>query len=141
MNITGLIVVSVVLVVAAAFGLYRRATDGRIRQLMSPAAGELPGVHDDVDAVIVQFSSEFCAPCRRVRSLIGQTIGAREDVQYLDLDVAEHPDLAEHYDVLRTPTVLILDRTGTSRFRASGALRPRELTAAIATLAPLKESA
>lgn len=135
MDPTGLIIAALVLGVAAAFGLWRRATDGRVRQVSGGAAQvEIPGDDRPEAALVVQFSSELCAPCRGVRRVIGEVLGGRADVASVELDVAEHPTLAQHFNVLRTPTVLVLDADRQARFRASGPLTRPALLEAIEQL-------
>ena len=133
MDTTGLIVVAVVLLVAAAVGLWRRATDGRVLAVSGgPAGTEIPGdVAGDLP-LVVQFSSEVCAPCRGVRHVVAEVVDARDDIRAVDLDVAEHPGLAERFNVMRTPTVLVLDADRTPRFRASGPLTRADLSDALA---------
>ncbi|QXT63962.1 thioredoxin family protein [Tessaracoccus palaemonis] len=133
MDTTGLIIVAAVLLVAAALGLWRRATDGRVRAVNGGAAGAaIPGdVAGDL-RLVVQFSSEVCAPCRGVRRVVADVVGAREDIRAIELDVAGHPGLAERFNVMRTPTVLVLDADRTPRFRASGPLTRADLSDAIA---------
>lgn len=141
MNPTGIAIVAGVVVLALAFGLWRRAHDGKVNAVATSATHRVPGLTPGARAVILQFSSEFCAPCRRVRAVIAEEVSERGDVDHVDLDVAEHPDLARSFDVLRTPTVVILDGAGAARFRSAGGLRPREFASALAQVAPIGEAA
>lgn len=135
MDLTGLLIVGLVLAVAAAFGLYRRATDGKVRAVAATETlPEVPGVEDDGGTVIVQFSSEFCAPCRGVRRVIGEVVADRDELRHVEIDVAEHPEAAARFDVLRTPTVIVLDPQRKPRFRVVGPLRKPELNAALDAL-------
>lgn len=69
--------------------------------------------------VVVQLSSEVCTPCRasaRTWTLVGG-----DDVPLVELDAAEHLDLVRTLGVMRTPTSLVFDHTGTAVGRVSGA--------------------
>ena len=72
---TGLLVLTAVLLLAAAFGLYRRRSDGRVRDITPEVtvdrltATQLGSELGD-RATLVQFSSAFCAPCRATRVLL-----------------------------------------------------------------------
>ena len=71
-------------------------------------------------ATVVQFSSTFCAPCRATRHVVERAVATTDGVTHVDLDVADHTDLGERLGVDVTPTVLVLDATGTVVRRASG---------------------
>ncbi|HET7902445.1 MAG TPA: thioredoxin family protein [Candidatus Nanopelagicales bacterium] len=155
----GVLVLAGVLVAATAFGLWRRATDGRMR--VEPGAVELPadpegsqhvpgaghgGGHahegDRMDAsdlgvalgeraTLVQFSSAFCAPCRTTRVVLEDVVGMVEGVTHVEVDAESHLDLVRRLDVRRTPTVLVLDSAGLVRVRAAGAPRKADVIAAL----------
>ena len=50
----------------------------------------------------------------------------RNDVSHVDLDVATHLDLVRRFDVMRTPTILLLDGRGAVVGRMSGATDRRQ---------------
>lgn len=156
---TGVWVVLAVLVLASAFGLYRRRTDGRLRTVeiaadetdslpVSGVTGAGPGHGHDGDrlsaeeigialgerATLVQFSSAFCAPCRATRVVLDEVAGMVEGVVHVEVDAESHLDLVRRLDVRRTPTVLVLDRHGLVRVRAAGAPRKADVVAALGTV-------
>lgn len=139
MDTTGLLILLAALVVAAGFGLYRYLTDGRLKAARAPAAQEsglsLPGLDPQAGPAVVQFSSEVCAPCRATRTKLTQ-LSAKRPFTYLDLDVAEHLDLARELHITRTPTLLMLDAGHTVRFTISGAPTQQALTEALDVIAP-----
>ena len=59
---------------------------------------------------------------------------AAGDVADIELDVVEHMDLVKTYGITRTPTTLIIDKSGTVHFRATGVPKKAELTAAVTDL-------
>lgn len=156
---TGVWVVLAVLVLASAFGLYRRRTDGRLRtvEIAADESGSLPvagaagtgGGHghdgdrlsgDEIGvalgerATLVQFSSAFCAPCRATRVVLDEVAGMVEGVVHVEVDAESHLDLVRRLDVRRTPTVLVLDAEGLVRVRAAGAPRKADVVAALGTV-------
>ncbi|MFN8168875.1 MAG: thioredoxin family protein [Candidatus Nanopelagicales bacterium] len=155
---TGLLVVLAVLVLATAFGVYRKVTDGRLRTVELPADSvgsmPVPGTPDgeghghDGDrlapadlgaelgerATLVQFSSAFCAPCRATRVVLDEVAGMVEGVTHVEIDAEENLDLVRRLDVRRTPTVLVLDARGVVRVRAAGAPRKADVIAALGTV-------
>ncbi len=157
---TGIVVLAVVVVLATAFGLYRRATDGRMRHVTAQAveieadtSGSLPlpgtaggtgHVHegDRMDAAelgtdlgeratLVQFSSAFCAPCRTTKVVLEDVAGMLDGVTHVEVDAESHLDLVRRLDIRRTPTVLVLDAQGLVRVRAAGAPRKADVIAAL----------
>ncbi len=154
---TGVLVVLGVLLLASAFGLYRRRTDGAMREVEIPAdtRDALPvpgaprggghahqgdqlvpadlGTHLGERATLVQFSSAFCAPCRTTRVILDDVARQVDGVAHVEIDAEEHLDLVRRMDIRRTPTVLVLDSTGAVRVRAAGAPRKADVIAALGT--------
>jgi thiol-disulfide isomerase/thioredoxin len=83
-------------------------------------------------ATLVQFSSAFCAPCRTTRVLLDDVSGVVPGVEVIHVDAEEHLDLVRQFDVMRTPTVLVLDANGALVTRASGVPRREQVLAALA---------
>jgi len=84
-------------------------------------------------ATLLQFSSAFCAPCRATRRTLAEVEGMVDGVRHVELDAESHLELVRRLDILRTPTTLVLDRTGAVVKRASGAPRKPDVIAALAT--------
>ncbi|WP_370617601.1 thioredoxin family protein [Mumia sp. Pv 4-285] len=145
----GVSVLLVVLVMTGAFAAVHKHRDGRVRAMPAPvgevdtdapraprAARHVLSV-DDIGAALgsgatlVQVSSAFCAPCRSARVLLTQVAGRREDVAYVDVDAESHLDLVRRLNVMRTPTIMVLDRDGVVVGRASGVPRMSEIEAVL----------
>ena len=133
---TGLWVLLAVVALVAAFGVHRTLTDGRARAVAArdATAPSHFGPHLGERATFVQFSSEFCAPCKSVRRVLGEISGAEEGVAHLEVDVAERLDLADLYGVTRTPTVLVVDGGGRVLSRLVGPVRPAQAREALASV-------
>ena len=71
-------------------------------------------------ATLLQFSSAFCAPCRATRVLLTDVAGGLDGVAHVEVDAESHLDLVRRLDVVRTPTVMVLDARGAIVRRASG---------------------
>jgi thiol-disulfide isomerase/thioredoxin len=82
-------------------------------------------------ATLVQFSSAFCAPCRATRVLLTDIAEKVDGVVTTDIDAEEHLDLVRRLNIMRTPTVLVLDATGAIVTRASGLPRREQVLAAL----------
>jgi thiol-disulfide isomerase/thioredoxin len=103
--------------VATVLGLLWRASQGRV----APARGKVSGVELGGHATLLQLSSELCAPCRSTARVLAAV--ATEGVRHIEIDIAHRPDLAAQFNVLQTPTTLILDSAGAVRSRIGGAVR------------------
>lgn len=140
----GLVVLLVAVVVAVAFGLHRRRTDGRFRgqshdigpQPLSPAAVlvESAGATLGERATLLQFSSAFCAPCRATRVVLADVAATVPGVVHVEIDAEEHLDDVRALAVLRTPTTLVLDAAGVEVTRASGAPTRAHVVSALAAM-------
>jgi len=124
-----------VLVVASAYGVLQRRRSGRVRVRGRDdgkrlGAGELGGELGE-RATLVQFSSAFCAPCRATRRVLGEVAGMVPGVRHIEIDAEEHLDLVRRLDILKTPTVLVLDADGAVVRRATGQPRKADVIAAL----------
>lgn len=132
---TGLVVLGVVFVAAAAIALLLRSTNGAFR---GRSAGQVLteaeiGAPLGSRLTLVQFSSAFCSPCRATRTLLQDVTGSLDDVQHVEIDAESHLDLVRALGILRTPTVVVLDSAGTVLRQASGLPRRDQIQAVLAT--------
>ncbi len=82
-------------------------------------------------ATLVQFSSAFCAPCRATRRVLGEVADLVPGVVHVEIDAEGHLQLVRALDVLKTPTVLVLDADGRVVRRAVGQPRKADVIAAL----------
>jgi thiol-disulfide isomerase/thioredoxin len=132
---SGLVVCAVVLVVASVYGVLQRRRSGRVRvrgrddgkRLGAAELGQALGER----ATLVQFSSAFCAPCRATRRVLGEVAGMVPGVTHVEIDAEDKLDLVRRLDILKTPTVLVLDAGGNVVRRATGQPRKADVIAAL----------
>jgi hypothetical protein len=121
-----------IIVLATVIGLVWRATNGRVRITASHETVSLPELTDDAPgtgATLLQFSTEVCAPCTTTHALLGRLAGEIDGVAHVDVDVTHRPDIANRFNLLQSPTTLILDSRGVIRARIGGAPRSAEVRA------------
>lgn len=87
-------------------------------------------------ATLVQFSSAFCAPCRATRVVLKDVAGKVDGVVAVDVDAESQLDLVRRLNIMRTPTVLVLDKSGAIIQRASGMPRKVDVIAALGKAIP-----
>jgi thiol-disulfide isomerase/thioredoxin len=136
--IGGLIACLVVLAAATAFGMTWRRRNGRLAAPRpaggdsSPALGAAElGQPLGPRATLLQFSSEFCAPCRATRQVLADVASGAEGVRHVEVDAAERMDLVRLLDVRRTPTVFVLGPDGRIARRGSGLMNKAEVLHAL----------
>lgn len=95
-------------------GRARRGSGEFVRLSEVPLAGR---------ATLLQFSTEFCAPCKASHHVLHRLANDLPDVQHIDLDVTHRPDIASQFNILQTPTTFVLDHRGAVRARIGGAVR------------------
>ncbi|TFD48765.1 thioredoxin [Cryobacterium frigoriphilum] len=119
------------IVASTALGLLWRARQGRVRAAGGAEVVRATDVGSSVAfgdlATLLQFSTELCARCPGTRRLLGQAADARPGVTHVDIDLTHRADLAARYNILQTPTTLILDGSGRVRARVGGAPHRAEI--------------
>ncbi|MCT9141565.1 thioredoxin family protein [Streptomyces violarus] len=132
---TGLMVCVLVLAAASAYGVLRRRRSGRVRVRGRDDGKRLDAAELGAElgerATLVQFSSAFCAPCRATRRVLGEVAGVVPGVTHVEIDAEAHLDLVRRLDILKTPTVLVLDADGRVVRRATGQPRKADVIAAL----------
>lgn len=114
---------------ATVLGMLWRASQGRV----TPAAGRIGDIELGPRATLLQLSSEVCAPCRATARVLRGL--ERDGVRHVEVDITDRPDLVSRFNVLQTPTTLILDRDGVVRSRIGGAVRRESVLAELEKVA------
>lgn len=131
----GLYVLAAALLASAAVGAFLRWRNGRFAHARSAdqtvLTADTIGAALGRDATLVQFSSSFCAPCRATRVLLADIAAQTDGVETVEINAEERLDLVRELGIMRTPTVLVLDRHGIVQTRASGLPRREQVLAAL----------
>lgn len=135
MNVpAALIVIAALVATTTLLGVLARRRSGRVR----PAAGARfdagrlgPDAQLGTTVTVVQFSTEYCGPCRVAERVLAPVVSERPGVHYLDVDLGERPHLATEFGIVQTPTVLLLDAAGRIRSRIRGVPRAVDVAAQI----------
>ena len=134
------LVIALVLVglvaLATVIGLVVRGREGRVHEVHTfrrVTAAELDSPERfGLSATLVQFSTEMCAKCPATRELLSKTALEHAGVRHIDIDVTSRPDIANSFNIMQTPTTLVLDASGTIAARIGGAPRQEALLQALA---------
>lgn len=135
---TGALTAAAVLIAATVFALVRRRRDGVLRarrgedgEVAETVRPDDMGAELGPKATLLQFSSAFCAPCRATRRTLGEVTEMVDGVAHVELDAEANLDLVRRLNIVRTPTVLVLDGAGRVVRRATGAPRKPDVIAAL----------
>jgi thioredoxin 1 len=61
--------------------------------------------------VVVDFSAEWCGPCKVLKPVMGKAALKHKDAaKFYFVDIESDPDLANKYRVMMLPTVLVFSR-------------------------------
>ena len=135
---TQLLVLGLLVAATVTLGALWRSRQGRVRQAPARPGPTVDwaarGVALGPRATFVQLSAEVCAPCRATARVLRGLAEREPGVAHHELDVDDHLDLVRALRVLTTPTVLVLDATGTPVARSSGAMTPAQARRALDTV-------
>jgi thioredoxin 1 len=71
--------------------------------------------------VLVDFWAEWCGPCRMVSPVLEDLERDHPEIRFVKLNVDEDPDVAQTYEVMSIPTLLVFEG-GKVQKRVVGAL-------------------
>lgn len=125
------------LAIAVAAGLYWRASTGRAKKIQGGEQidlAELGAVKDGKPVTefgkkvtFLQFSSEYCTACRQTARLYSELENVHTDVLHIEVDITNRLDLANKFNILQTPTTLVLDSRGRVTSRIGGAVKQQTI--------------
>ncbi|QEO09851.1 TlpA family protein disulfide reductase [Protaetiibacter larvae] len=116
-------VLGALVLASTVLGVVWRSGQGRIRTSTTTDTVAIDGVELGDGVTLLQFSSEYCSPCRATARVLDELATQRHGIVHVELDVAERPELAARFQVLQTPTTFVLDAEGRIRSRIGGAVR------------------
>ena len=86
--------------------------------------------------VIVYFTTPDCAPCKTIQRpalhQVSKLMG--ENLEVVEIDATERPDLAKTWGVLSVPTTFLLDARGEAKYVNYGVTRVEKLMEQIQSL-------
>ena len=67
---------------------------------------------EQYDKTIIQFSADWCGPCRRVTPLLKEKLQELNDTRigYIYIDIDEHENIASAFQVSSIPHFIIYDK-------------------------------
>ena len=125
------VVLAGIVALATAVGLFYRHLQGRARLGDGSEVVQIEGLRLGEQATLLQFSTAFCAPCVSTARVLDAVADAHEGTAHVVIDVTDRPELATRFNLLQTPTTLVLDSGGHLHARLGGAVRHGEVIRAL----------
>lgn len=129
------------IVLAAAAGIAFKLTTGRAKRVAPGSGINLAEIGVEKNGVAVtklttkitflQFSTDFCTFCGPTAKMLEALERSDANVTHLEVNVTNRPDLVEKFNILQTPTTLVLDQNGNIVSRIGGAPKAHTLVTEI----------
>ena len=58
--------------------------------------------------VLIDFYADWCGPCKMQSPIVDQIAEERSDVKVGKVNVDDNPELAEKYEIMSIPTLLVI---------------------------------
>tara|TARA_B100001109_G_scaffold64882_1_gene53089 strand:+ start:3022 stop:3333 length:312 start_codon:yes stop_codon:yes gene_type:complete len=88
-------------------------------------AEEYSEIVNSSNPVVIDFHATWCGPCKVLSPILEELDDEIEDVEFVKLDVDQHPQIAGQNQVMGVPTVVIL-KDGEVKDRFVG-VQPKEV--------------
>ena len=123
--------ITIIIIGALSYWLINQRSLVRARNNIFTLFSQLPN-----KPVIVYFTTPDCAPCKTVQrpalDRVSKLLG--EQLQVIEIDATERPDLARKWGVMSVPTTFLLDARGEARYVNNGVARAEKLMEQLQTL-------
>ena len=128
---------------AVALGLFLRSRAGRIQRVSAQnyvvfseiaqnvVSGSASGFGERL--TFLQFSGKFCNQCPPTARVLKQLSAKTPGSAHIEVDITDRLDLAKKFQILQTPTTLILDSKGRAKSRIGGAPKTSHLESELGT--------
>jgi thiol-disulfide isomerase/thioredoxin len=113
----------------AKTGTAKKISQGEIIDLKEIAAVKdgKPVTKFGERVTFLQFSSEVCSQCVQTARLFHELEDQHDDVLHIEVDITHRLDLANKFNILQTPTTLVLDKDGVITSRIGGAAKTQTI--------------
>lgn len=142
---TRLLAIAALVAFAMLVGVWWRATTGRAKRIvagqqvnlvdLAAVKNGLPVKRFGSKITFLQFSGEFCTQCPPTARVLGELEAKTPGALHIEVDITNRLDLANRYNILQTPTTLVLDKNGIVKSRISGAPKTTTLESELGTFA------
>jgi thiol-disulfide isomerase/thioredoxin len=129
-------VVAIILAVLA-LGLFWKSRTGRSKRIANGQQIDLaklgavkngkPVLAFGERMTFLQFSTEFCSQCVQTARVYKDLEQHSDGILHIEVDITNRLDLAKEFNILQTPTTLVLDAAGRVTSRIGGATKAQTI--------------
>lgn len=76
--------------------------------------------------VLVDFNASWCGPCQAMAMILDPLAKSNKDFKIVSVDIDENPELAERYDVMTIPCLVIFE-DGKEKTRDTGLISEKRI--------------
>jgi thiol-disulfide isomerase/thioredoxin len=130
------LVVAVILAVLA-LGLFWKLRTGRSKRVTNGQQIDLaklgavkngkPVLAFGERMTFLQFSTEFCSQCVQTARVYQELEQHSDGILHIEVDITNRLDVAKEFNILQTPTTLVLDAAGRVTTRIGGATKAQTI--------------
>lgn len=130
------LVVAVILAVLA-LGLFWKLRTGRSKRVTNGQQIDLaklgavkngkPVLAFGERMTFLQFSTEFCSQCVQTARVYKDLEQHSDGILHIEVDITNRLDVAKEFNILQTPTTLVLDAAGRVTSRIGGATKAQTI--------------
>ena len=134
---TRITLVVAIILVAISAGLLWRSRTGRSKKVSDGQQVDLIRLDAVKDGkpvfafgqrmTFLQFSTEFCSQCVQTARVYKELEEHSEGILHIEVDITNRLDLAKEFNILQTPTTLVLDSSGRVTSRIGGATKAQTI--------------
>lgn len=85
--------------------------------------------------VLVKFETTWCPDCKRLDMFIGDIMEEHKELQWFEIDKDEFPEIAENYQVMGIPSLLVFKNGGKlAHLHSANAKTPEQVREYLDTL-------
>ncbi len=140
-----LLVLLAIFAVAALAGIWWKVTSGRAKRTdgsQTVDLAELSAIKNGqkvskfgARVTFLQFSGEFCSQCPPTARVLAELESKTPGALHIEVDITNRLDLARKFNILQTPTTLVLDKHGVIMSRIVGSPKTTTLESELGTFA------
>jgi thiol-disulfide isomerase/thioredoxin len=129
-------VVAIILAVLA-LGLFWKSRTGRSKRIANGQQIDLaklgavkngkPVLAFGERMTFLQFSTEFCSQCVQTARVYKDLEQHSDGILHIEVDITNRLDVAKEFNILQTPTTLVLDAAGRVTSRIGGATKAQTI--------------
>jgi hypothetical protein len=134
---TRIVLVVAIILAVLALGLFWKSRTGRSKRIANGQQIDLaklgavkngkPVLAFGERMTFLQFSTEFCSQCVQTARVYKDLERHSDGILHIEVDITNRLDLAKEFNILQTPTTLVLDAAGRVTSRIGGATKAQTI--------------